>query len=93
LKGLFGKYISTGEKCHISVCGRQGTEEGGRKVVYIGFRYMVGDKKSRGSRGRPGRKERLVKEEAILLVHVVGMELCFSYHLEDTNLMERMLVL
>jgi hypothetical protein len=38
-------------------CG-PGTEEGGRKVVFISFRYVVGIRKQE-SRGWPGRKERL----------------------------------
>jgi ribosomal protein S5 len=47
------------ERNVISVSGRQRTEEGGRKDVCIGFRCVVGDKKSKVSRGRPRRKEGL----------------------------------
>jgi hypothetical protein len=50
----------------IGVCGGQGTEEDGREEVYLVCRLVVGDKKSKDSRGRPRRKEERLRVEGWL---------------------------
>jgi hypothetical protein len=40
----------------VGVCSEQRTERGGREVMCMDCGFVVGDKKSKESRGRPGKE-------------------------------------